>query len=253
MATDSHDPAGSSSIDRVIARGIAPLLWSRLLRICHEQTSNGPVTVLDCGGGSGSLAVPLAGQGALVTVVDLSIDALATLLRRSAEAGVSDRVTAVQGDVEALSDALPTAEYDLVLAHGLLENLPNPAEAIAQIAAVLRPGGVASLVIANPVAAVLGRLLAGDVAAALDNFHRSAATGYDLTAATSQSIAAGLIVESVEGVGMFTDLVPGIQLDRPGVMRALAELEAAAASTSPYRDIAGRLHLVARRPMTASG
>jgi len=51
--------------------------------------------VLDCGGGSGTYAVPLAARGASVTVVDISADALATLARRAAEAGVGDRVRGV--------------------------------------------------------------------------------------------------------------------------------------------------------------
>src|SRR4029078_11076059 len=127
---------------------------------------------LDCGGGSGSLAVPLAAAGAEVTVVDVSIDALATFLRGGAEAGVSDRVRAVQGEVEALSEVVPAGSYDLVLAHGLLENVPDRALALSPLALVLKPGAVASLLVANPVAAVLGRLLAGDVGSALDGFRR---------------------------------------------------------------------------------
>ena len=37
---------------------------------------------------------------------------------------------------------------------------------------------------------------------------------------------------------MFTDLVPGIELDRPGALATLAELESAVAGRPPYRDIA---------------
>ena len=234
-------------------RGISPLLWSGLLRILDGRAGTGPISVLDCGGGSGSLAVPLAVRGARVTVVDISIDALSTLLRRAGESGVSDRVTAVQGDAEALLDVLPAAAFDLVLAHGVLESVPNPAEAVRQIAAVLRPGGAASLLLANPVAAVIGRLLAGDVSAALDGFRRSATSAYSAQAATDQCAAAGLAIESIEGIGVFTELVPGIDLERPGVMQTLGELEAASAGISPYRDIASRMHLVARRPTAGTG
>ena len=39
--------------------------------------------VLDCGGGTGRFAVPLAAAGATVTVLDVSVDALATLRRRA--------------------------------------------------------------------------------------------------------------------------------------------------------------------------
>ena len=63
-----------------------------------------PPRVLDVGGGSGVWAVPLAAAGCLVTVVDPSPNALATLQRRAVEAGVADHVTAVQGDSDALSE-----------------------------------------------------------------------------------------------------------------------------------------------------
>ena len=67
------------------------------------------LTVLDLGGGSGGSAVPLAQLGHRVTVVDASADALATLQRRAAEAGVAALVTAVQGDVERLPAAVAGA------------------------------------------------------------------------------------------------------------------------------------------------
>ncbi|MGA9311347.1 MAG: methyltransferase domain-containing protein, partial [Pseudonocardiaceae bacterium] len=53
--------------------------------------------VLDVGGGSGVWAVPLARSGCLVTVVEPSPNALATLHRRAADAGVQQLVSAVQG------------------------------------------------------------------------------------------------------------------------------------------------------------
>src|SRR2546423_15069784 len=56
-----------------------------------------PPRVLDVGGGSGTLAVPLAAAGCAVTVVDPSPNALATLDRRAAGAGVPRRVTPGQG------------------------------------------------------------------------------------------------------------------------------------------------------------
>jgi hypothetical protein len=103
-------------------------------------------------------------------------------------------------------------------------------------------------VAANPVAGVLARVLAGDVAGALAAFSRPAPQACDLQALTGQCRAAGLQVESIEGLGVFTDLVPGIELERPGVIAALSELESAVAGQPPYRDIASRLHVLARRP-----
>jgi S-adenosylmethionine-dependent methyltransferase len=210
----------------------------------------GAPRVLDCGGGSGSLAVPLASQGAEVTVVDVSIDALSTLMRRAAEAGASARVTAVQGEAETLSELVASDHFDLVLAHEVLENVTSLPAGLQQIAMVLRPGGTTSVVVGNPVAVVLGRALAGDVAGALAALMRPSHEVYDLDGLIRECRAAGLDVDSVDGIGVFSELVPGIELERPGAMTALAELEAATAGLAPYRDIASRLHLMARRPAT---
>lgn len=231
-------------------RGRSPLLWACLRQIVRDARDHRPRAprVLDCGGGSGSLAVPLAAQGAVVTVVDVSIDALATLMRRAAEAGVSDLVTAVQGEAESLADLVAADGFDLVLAHDVLEDVQNPALVMRQIAGVLRPGGVLSVVVANPVAGVLARVLAGDLAGAQSAYHRSSPYAHDAQSLAEQCQAAGLRVQRVEGLGVFTDLVPGIELERPGAIAALSELESAVAGRAPYRDIASRLHVLARRP-----
>ncbi|HEX4727577.1 MAG TPA: methyltransferase domain-containing protein [Jatrophihabitans sp.] len=248
MSTEAHGRTDQPEHDqRSVPPGIAPLLWARLAPAWRRPAGATPATVLDCGGGSGSLAVPLAAAGAELTVVDVSIDALSTLLRRAAEAGVSDRVRAVQGEVEALSELVPAGGYDLVLAHGLLENVQDRGLALRELALMLKPDGAISLLLANPVAAVLGRLLAGDVAAALNTFRRAQAAADSTEAVVRQCRQAGLTVQSIEGVGVFGEFVAGVVLERPGVPSLLTELEQAASALPPYRDIAARLHLMARR------
>jgi len=252
VASDAPDQAaGGTPLASPVAarspRGRSPLLWASLQRVLEQSDVAAP-RVLDCGGGTGSLAVPLAEQGAVVTVVDVSIDALATLTRRAAEAGVSERVTAVQGEAESVAELVAAGAFDLVLAHDVLEDVQSPALVLRQIATLLRPGGVLSAVVANPVAGVLARVLTGDVAGALAAFSRPTPQAYDAEVLANQCLAAGLQVQSVEGLGVFTDLVPGIELERPGAIAALSELEAAVAGQPPYRDIATRLHVQARRP-----
>jgi hypothetical protein len=46
---------------------------------------------------------------------------------------------------------------------------------------------------------------------------------------------------------VFSELVPGNRVEAPGDYEALAELETLAAARSPYRDIAARVHVLARR------
>jgi S-adenosylmethionine-dependent methyltransferase len=224
------------------------LVWEALVAaLASHGTSS--AAVLDCGGGSGSFAVPLARLGATVTVVDISVDALATLHRRADESGVADRIRPVQGDVESLADAVPAAAFDLVLAHGILEAVDESEAAFAAIAAAVRPGGLLSVLVSNPIAAVLARALGGDFAAALAELRE-----LDLDSSLGpktirrMSSAAGLVIEATHGVGVFSELVPGAALDRPGASELLAELEAATAARAPFADIASRVHTLARRP-----
>jgi len=227
-------------------------LISQLLDRALEQVTR-PGTVaqlLDCGGGSGTYAVPLAVAGADVTVIDISADALATLSHRAAEAGVAARVHPVQGDVEALGELLDGRQFDLVLAHGILEAVDDVSATFAEIAGRVRPGGVMSVLVTNPAAAVIARALAGEPRAALAELAEldaiAARTGPDVVQQLCR--AAGLAVEARHGIGVFSDLVPGSALDQPGARDALDRLDADAAGRSPFAEIAARVHLLVRRP-----
>ncbi len=99
-------------------------------------------------------------------MVDISADALATLASRATEAEVAQRVTAVQGDLEDLGAAIGATRFDLALVHGVLDAV-DPRAALAAVYAGLRPGGLASVLIGNPAAVVLARVLAGDLDAAV--------------------------------------------------------------------------------------
>lgn len=215
--------------------------------------------VLDCGGGSGSRAVPLAVRGATVTVIDSSIDALAILARRAAEAGVAERIRGVQADVESLPDAAEPASADLVLVHGVLDATRDPAHVLAAAAGVVRAGGYLSVVVPNPVAAVLTRALAGDLSSALAELTvtdpgaggpgPNSAALLDLDGLRVLVETAGLEVTATHGLGAFSSSVPGSVLDgQPAGRAVLDELDRRGAVRSPYREIAGRLHLLARRP-----
>ena len=81
------------------------VVWEVLRReLDRAPAQRERLSVVDVGGGTGGFAVPLARSGHDITVVDASPDALAALTRRAADAGVGDRVRAVQGDADALAD-----------------------------------------------------------------------------------------------------------------------------------------------------
>ncbi len=211
--------------------------------------------VVDTGGGTGNFAVPVARLGHRVTVVDPSPDALFALERRAAEAGVTDLVRAVQGDTQTLPDLVDPKSADAVLCHGVLEVVDDPAEALGSLVGTLRPGGLVSLLAANRNGAVLARALAGhfdEARTALDAPDGRWGAGDPMPRRFTGdelgllAVGAGLRVESVHGVRVFADLVPGVLVDtEPGAMEALLKLEQAAAEQPAFHAVATQLHLLA--------
>jgi 2-polyprenyl-3-methyl-5-hydroxy-6-metoxy-1,4-benzoquinol methylase len=216
-------------------------------------TGTGPLRVLDVGGGSGVFAVPLARLGHRVTVVDPSADALATLQRRATTDGVGSQVRGVQGDGDRLADVLHGEEpYDLALCHSVLEVVDDPAATLGQIAGALRPGGTVSVATANRAGAVLTRALAGHPVEALalladrdpaPGRARPARRRFDPAELLALVTAAGLEPGSWRGVSVVADLLGAASGADPAAVR---RLELALAGTSPYRDVATGLHVLAR-------
>ena len=204
--------------------------------------------VLDCAGGSGSLAVPLAVDGAAVTVVDTSVNALATLARRAAEAGVPDRVQAVQGELESLDSHVGAEGYDLVMLHDVLPLVDDPGGLVAAAARAARPDGLVSVRVANAAAAVYARAAAADTAGAEAALESVRARASVAARVTGWAADAGLTVERVSGLGAvsgWVGLADGSWTHPP--RDALAALDRAAAELSPFRDVAPALHVLARR------
>jgi S-adenosylmethionine-dependent methyltransferase len=229
-------------------------VWAVLRRELGRHEGR-ELTVLDVGGGTGGFAVPIAESGHRVTVVDASPDALAALTRRAADAGVADRVHAVQGDGDALAGLVAPGSVDLILCHAVLEVVDDPAEVVAAITAALRPGGAVSLLVASRAAAILTRAINGHLGAASalvtdpdgragtrDTLRRR----FDLETAVALLGSAGLTVEETHGVRVLADLLPAAVVEADPA--AMVELELALAARPPFRDIASQLHLFARWP-----
>lgn len=232
-----------------------------------EALGRDQLDVLDVGGGTGGIAVPLAEMGHHVTVVDTSPDSLAALERRAAEAGVTSRVRGVQGDAASVPELLHAADprnggaaddnFDLVVCHSVLEIVDEPGPVLAGVARSLRSGGLASVVTANAVAAALHRAIAGRFDEALhvlrDPLGRYGASDpvprrFALSDVRSLVEAAGLTVVATHGARVFADVVPAGSLDGdPQAAATLVELELEAADVPALRDIAAALHVIARR------
>ncbi len=224
----------------------------------HGGPGQGRLTVLDAGGGTGGFAVPLAGLGHEVTVVDPSPDSLAALRRRAEDQGVAATVHGLQGDISTLPDLVPPASVDIVVCHSVLEVVEDPAAALRALVGVLRPGGLVSVLAAGRPAAVLSRAVAGRLAEALhvlrdpegrDCDTPGAPRRFDRAVLVALVRQAGLEVTAVHGVRVVSELVGGAVLDRDQAARSLlAELERDAATRPELLDLAAQLHVLARRP-----
>jgi S-adenosylmethionine-dependent methyltransferase len=223
------------------------------------QAGRNRLDILDAGGGTGGFAVPLAGLGHNVTVIDPSPDSLAAAERRAAEMNVP--LSVVQGDVTDLTMMAGEASVDLVLCHSVLEYVDSPADAMASIAQVLRPAGAVSVLAASSVAAVIHRALAGrfdDARRLLAEIDSGSGTGpgpgmarprrFTLAAVVGLIEGAGLRAGRAHGVRVFADLVPGMFADAdPGAADALLALEQAASAHPAFHDIATQFHIVGYR------
>jgi len=249
-----YDDARTATVRDILRAVISALV---------TDTGRARLDILDAGGGTGGFAVPLAGLGHNVMVIDPSPDSLAAAERRAAEMDV--QLTMVQGDVADLAIVAGDQSADLVLCHSVLEYVDAPADAMASIAQVVRPGGAVSVLAASSVAAVIHRALAGrfdDARRLLAGIHSGSgwpagASGepgaarprrFTVTAAVSLIEGAGLRADSVHGVRVFADLVPGVFADAdPGAADALAALEQAASAHPAFHDIATQFHIVGYR------
>jgi SAM-dependent methyltransferase len=208
-----------------------------------------PATVVDAGGGTGQLAVALAGRGYRVTVVDTSAAMLATCAQRAADegGGVAERVATVQGDAAGLPGLLGPAGCDAAVCHDLVTRVDDPAALLASLAGVLAEGGVLSLGFANRDWLALRAGRRGEHAAALRLVAAGTVPGEAITLAEAETELdkAGFELVTAYGVGVFADA--GDDDLGHGEQAALVELERLVAAREPYRSSARTLHLVARR------
>ncbi|GAA3718474.1 methyltransferase [Terrabacter ginsenosidimutans] len=218
-----------------------------------------PLEVLDLGGGTGGVAVPLAEAGHHVTVVDPSPDALASLGRRASEAGIVDRITAVQGDGDTLGAVLAGRRVDLACCHGTLEFVDDPAATLRAVAEALEEGGVLSLLVSGRLSVVFAKAIAGEFgqarAALVDPSGRWGNTDplprrFDVEQLETLLADAGFTDVRVRGTNILGHLVPASLVDSEADRVALAELDELLVS-GPGREflrtLGNALHVVARR------
>jgi len=148
--------ASFSERNRVARDLFAPLgpsydRWSRLLSLGQDprwrqflvsRVECGPDgSVLDVATGTAAVAIELVRQkGCRVVGIDQSPEMLAGAQARVEAAGLSDRITLVEGSAEQLQ--FPDGAFDALTFTYLLRYVEDPGATLAELARVVRPGGI---------------------------------------------------------------------------------------------------------------
>ena len=103
--------------------------------------------VLEVGCGIGSDSIRFARAGAHVTAVDLSGKSLRIAETRAELLGVADRIEFVRTNAEELRSAVEGEPYDLIYSFGVVHHTPHPDRALAEMRALLAPGGTLKLMV----------------------------------------------------------------------------------------------------------
>jgi len=122
----------------------APVLGGFFTRVARELAELAPrARVLEVGSGPGRLATRLAelAPDVLVTAVDISAEMVEIANALAARSRAADRVKFLVGDAASLPVA--DASFDTVVSTFSLHHRTSPADGLAEIYRVLRPGGVA--------------------------------------------------------------------------------------------------------------
>lgn len=139
-AYDREAPRWTRLTNRLGYRRAYERLFGRFLQRYRVESGARPLRVLDCGTGTGSFALALARllhRPLELTAVDISPAMVAAAETRFRQHGIAARV--IQAGVGALP--LADASFDLVIAAHVIEHLPEPIAALAEMRRVLRPGG----------------------------------------------------------------------------------------------------------------
>ncbi|MBN2086324.1 MAG: methyltransferase domain-containing protein [Anaerolineales bacterium] len=146
----------ASSFDSRMERWIqeSKLPWMILktdlgLHNLRKHLPGKPARILDAGGGSGSDALPLAREGHRIDLVDYSDEMLKAARAGAAREGLQTAIRFHPADVLQLDQLFPEPVFDAVVCHNVLHYANDAQALIRQLAAVLVPGGVLSLIGGN--------------------------------------------------------------------------------------------------------
>ena len=219
-----------------------------VLERLRETLPPPPARVLDAGGGSGVVAVPLAQQGYDVTLLDPSEGMLRVAAGNIAAAGVE--LAVVHGAIDDVPRST-SGPFDAICCHAVLMYVDDPAASLKILQSVARDGAILSLLEKNRSGLAMRPGLRGDYEEARRLLDDPIAAGNLGIPNRSRSIrewrdligTAGWRFESVVGIRLFSDSVNDDLPDE--AFEQLLRLERGAGRHPSYREVARLVHISA--------
>lgn len=213
------------------------ILFAQLAHIKNKE-------VLDFGSGFGLVADFLA-QNNQVTAIEPNDEMIA-------EQKQNFHYHQLQGSLGMLKE-IPSARFDLIVCHNVLEYVDEPALYLAEFSRVLKEGGQISLIKHNEVGRIMQTVVfANDTNLALDllsgksyqshTMGMGQATYYEI-ADLLQKVDIELTVQDYQGIRIFYGLQDNAVKTADDWREKMLEIELAVCQQSPYRDIAAFQHI----------
>jgi 2-polyprenyl-3-methyl-5-hydroxy-6-metoxy-1,4-benzoquinol methylase len=225
----------------------------------NDATFNGARSVkraLDLGGGTGALALRFAALGWGVSVVDPSATMLALAAESARAAALAAHVTFHQSVAERAHELFAPRTFDAATCHNVLEYVSDPRAAVRALAALVRPGGLVSLVARNRAGeAMRAAVKAHD----LDEAERALTAGqvneslyggparlFDARTLSGLASGAKLKVVATRGVRVVADYLPASLSETPDAYARLLSFERMLGARPEFAAVARYTQIIAR-------
>jgi S-adenosylmethionine-dependent methyltransferase len=267
---ESGAPAYAAYLQSVEGRLRLDIAWGNFLSFINEtntaqtrfdarstRASSLP-RVLDLGGGTGALALRFAALGWHASIVDPSATMLSLAADAAREQGLAERVTFHHTPAERAREQFAPKTFDAAVCHNVLEYVSDPRAAVRTLAALVRAGGMVSLVARNRAGeAMRAALKAHD----LDEAERALSAGvvneslyggparlFDARSLRELATEAGMNVVAERGVRVVTDYLPASLSETEETYARLLAFERMLGARPEFAGVARYTQIIARLP-----
>jgi S-adenosylmethionine-dependent methyltransferase len=264
----SGAPAYAAYLQTVEGRLRLDIAWHNLLSAIdadsaaqsafnEPETSAGDVKrALDLGGGTGALALRFAALGWHASVVDPSATMLALAADAARAEALDARVTFHLSVAEHAHELFAPQTFDAAVCHNVLEYVSDPRAAVRALAALVKPGGLISLVARNRAGeAMRAAMKAHDLdeaertlaaAQVNESLYGGPARLYDARVLSALADGAGLTVLAERGVRVVADYLPASLSDTPDAYARLLSFERTLGARPDFAAVARYTQIIAR-------